>query len=578
MRVHHKRAIVAGLFALVGASGALAQRSMLVEEQDEVVKQLVVRIDADLEYGSGIILGSSSDSIYIATADHVLRRGPRTAERVTVKFYGHEDTPIAATLPPNRDETLDLAVLSVSRNNGLPLDPATLPFDRLGNIGALSRGDALYLLGQPNGLPWRLSTSPERLIGLRKGLFLDFESNLLAKGHSGGALLNQDREVIGMLKSEQSPYGEAVSIYAVARKLAEWKYPVQLGLKAARVSAGEARTCLLTPRGENHCWGFDPRFEVGPPDMRGLRLKSVSVGSHVCGITTVGAAFCGGNNKHGQLGDGTTTSHYQQPAAVQGGLTFASISAGIGHSCAVTVGGEVYCWGLSTAGQLGSRMPETARPVRVPTPEHFKSVSASWMYSCGLTTAGGAYCWGAVGMAEMLQYQPVTRYAPEQSFASLSTGMLHVCGLATGGTAWCWGFNDHGQLGNGSTNEAFSKDAMKVSGGLTFKSLSAGGAHACGVATNGVAYCWGDNDFGQLGNESKTASKVPVRVTGNHSFDAISAGMNHTCGVTTGGHLYCWGSNMRDEIAEDAKAEELVPFRVRSAPNDERFPWREKTP
>jgi alpha-tubulin suppressor-like RCC1 family protein len=578
MRVHHDLAIVAALCALVGATGVLAQRSMLAEAPDEVIKQLIVRIDADLEYGSGIILGSSSDSLYIATADHVVRRG-RTAERVTVKFYGGENTPIAAKLLPDRDQTLDLAVLSVSPIKGLPFDPAALPFDRLGNLDALGRGDALYLLGQPNGLPWRMSTSPERLIGLRNGLFLEFESNLLAQGHSGGALLNEDGELIGMLKSEQSPYGEAVSLYAIARKLAEWKYPVKLGLKTAQVSAGEERTCLLTPRGESQCWGYDARFEVRPPDMRGLRLKSVSAGSHVCGVTTTGAAFCGGNNTNGQLGDGTTTSRYQPPAAVQGGLTFASISAGMGHSCGVTTGGDVYCWGLSSGGQLGSgTADDTARPARVPTPERFNSVRASWMYSCGLTTAGRASCWGSVAMAEMSNHQPITLYAPEHSFVSLSTGMQHVCGLARGGTAWCWGFNDDGQLGNGATNEAFSDAATKVSGGLSFTSVSAGGTHACAIAANGDAYCWGGNYVGQLGNGSKTASKVPVRVSGNQSFASISAGMNHTCGVTTVGDVYCWGSNIGGAIGENAKAEELVPFRVRSAPNDERFPWREKTP
>jgi alpha-tubulin suppressor-like RCC1 family protein len=579
MNVHHNLGIGAALVALAAATGVFAQRSTPAEDSDDVVKQLIVRIDADSEYGSGIILGSSADSLYIATADHVVRRGPRAAERVTVKFYGHENTPVAAKLLPNRDETLDLTVLSVSPIKGLPLEPAALPFDRLGNMDGLGRGDALYLLGQPNGLPWRMSTAPERLIGLRKGAFLEFESNLLAKGHSGGALLNSDRELIGMLKSEQSPYGDAVSIYAVARKLAEWNVPVKLALKNTRVSAGEERTCLLTPRGESHCWGYDSRFEVRPPDMRGVRLKSLSVGSHVCGVTTTGAAFCGGNNRHGQLGDGTTTSRYQPPTAVQGGLTFASISAGVGHSCGVTVDGDVYCWGLSSSGQLGSRIPDdSARPARVPTPGRFKAVSASWMYSCGLTTTGKAYCWGAVGMAEMLTHQPVTPYAPEQSFLSLSTGMQHVCGLAGDGAAWCWGFNDDGQLGNGAMSESFSDAATRVSGGLTFKLLSAGGTHACGILVNGAAYCWGGNRFGQLGNGSKTASKLPVRVSGNHAFDAISAGMNHTCGVTTGGDVYCWGSNIGAAIAETARAEELVPFRIRSAPTDERFPWRDKAP
>jgi alpha-tubulin suppressor-like RCC1 family protein len=370
-----------------------------------------------------------------------------------------------------------------------------------------------------------------------------------------------------------------VSIYAVARKLDEWNYPAKLRLRPARVSAGEGKTCLLAPRGGSECWGYDARFEVAPLEMRGVRLKSLSTGSHACGLATTGAAFCVGNNTNGQLGDGTTTSRYASPAAVQGGLTFASISAGIGHSCAVTGAGEVYCWGGGGGGQLGSPFPDGSKtPARVPTPERFKAVSAAFMYSCGLNVAGRAYCWGAVGMAEMLNNSPVTPFAPELSFVSLTTGYHHICGLLAGGAAWCWGFNDDGQLGNGSTSENFSDTATRVSGGLTFKSLSAGGSHTCGVTTNGPGYCWGDNSAGQLGNGSKAASRIPVRVSGGLTFEAISAGTRHTCGVTTDGAVFCWGENIMDGVSPSAKAEETVPVRVKTAQDDERFPWRVKKP
>jgi alpha-tubulin suppressor-like RCC1 family protein len=577
MRAHRVLAAAAGLIGLLGA--AAPQRPATDEQQDDATRQLVVRIDTELEFGSGIILGASPDTIYIATANHVVRRGPREAERVAVKFYGQDDKPIAATLLPTRDDALDLAVVGVSPIKSLPFDPAALPFDRLGDLEALGRGDPIYLLGHPNGLPWRVNSVPERLIGLRKGLFLEFESNFLAKGHSGGALLNDDRQVIGMLKSDQSPYGEAVSIYAVARKLDEWKYPVKLRLRSARVSAGEGKTCLLTPRGNSECWGYDSRFEVRPPEMGSLRLKSLSTGSHACGLTATGAAICVGNNRNGQLGDGTTTSRYSSPVAVQGGRTFASISAGIGHTCGLTAVGEVYCWGVGASGQLGSTFPGgSATPVRVPVPERFKTVSAASQYSCGLTVAGRAYCWGAVGMAERLNNMPVTPFAPEQTFAALTTGYHHVCGLTTNGTAWCWGFNDDGQLGNGSSSPKFTEVATQVTGGLTFKSLSAGGFHTCGVTTNGAGYCWGDNGAGQLGIGSKAASKTPVRVSGGLAFDSISAGTRHTCGVTTDGAVFCFGENTMEGVSPSAKAEETVPLRVRTAKEDERFPWRVKEP
>ena len=114
-------------------------------------------------------------------------------------------------------------MISVAGIDSLGIDPAKLPFDRLGDPLALERGDPIFLLGHPNGLPWRVNTVAERFIERRTD-FLDFESNLIAAGHSGGALLNGSRELVGMLKSDQAPYGEAISIVSIGKQLSTWGY------------------------------------------------------------------------------------------------------------------------------------------------------------------------------------------------------------------------------------------------------------------------------------------------------------------------------------------------------------------
>jgi alpha-tubulin suppressor-like RCC1 family protein len=555
-----------GALALWDVPGLSAQPSSQAQDAEDAINQLIVRIDTDLEFGAGIIFSIGPDIVHIATANHVVRRGPREAERVELQFRGRPGKPVLAKLLSHRDETLDLAVLSVTGLKNLALDPAALPFDRLGDPQSLSRGDPLFLLGHPNGLPWRVNTVPERFIERRED-FLDFESNLIAKGHSGGALLNDDRELIGMLKSDQAPYGEAVTIATIARKLEGWGYSVQLGFPAPRVSSGDQRTCLLLSRGESRCWGHDPRFEYGPPTMNDRRLKSITTGSsHVCGIAAGGAAFCMGSNAAGQLGDGSKTSHYDSPAAVQGGLAFASLSAGFGHTCGIVRSGEAYCWGGGSEGQLGSVFPEgSASPVRVPGNDPYKAVTAGTFYSCGLTTAGEALCWGAVAGNQYMSGSPVSSVPGNLRFSSLAAGYHHVCGLATGGAAFCFGFNDRGQLGIGSVSERFIEDPSPVSGGLRFKSLSAGVSHSCGVTTAGTAYCWGLNKMGQLGNGSKTDSSNPVRVSGALSFTSISAGNLHTCGVTSEEAVYCWGENENGGVGPSGQREHTVPWRVPDA-------------
>jgi alpha-tubulin suppressor-like RCC1 family protein len=146
----------------------------------------------------------------------------------------------------------------------------------------------------------------------------------------------------------------------------------------------------------------------------------------------------------------------------------------------------------------------------------------------------------------------------------ISAGYFFICGVTTTGAAYCWGNNEFGQLGNGSDKD--SDTPVPVSGRLNFKSVSAAvGGHACGITMTGAAYCWGLNGSGQLGNGTKKNSNVPVAVSGGLTFVSISAGHFHTCGVTTDGELYCWGADGTG-LGVGNKAGSAVPIRVSGLP------------
>jgi alpha-tubulin suppressor-like RCC1 family protein len=99
------------------------------------------------------------------------------------------------------------------------------------------------------------------------------------------------------------------------------------------------------------------------------------------------------------------------------------------------------------------------------------------------------------------------------SFAPVIAGGLeHTCGVTTGGSAYCWGDNDHGQLGDGTDLDRFITP-VPVAGGLSFASLTAGTGHTCGVTGAGSLYCWGDNGHGRLGDGTTTNRYIPVSVT-----------------------------------------------------------------
>jgi len=153
--------------------------------------------------------------------------------------------------------------------------------------------------------------------------------------------------------------------------------------------------------------------------------------------------------------------------------------------------------------------------------------------------------------------QPPDTILGELRFASLAAGSHHTCGLTFSGAAYCWGRNNRGQLGDGTSGTNRS-EPVPVSGGLSFLTLAAGFEHTCGVAVSGATYCWGYNNFGQLGNGTSGPASVfltPVQVSGGYSFVALAAGLSHTCGVTSAGSALCWGWNQSGQVGDGTNAQ-----------------------
>jgi alpha-tubulin suppressor-like RCC1 family protein len=317
-----------------------------------------------------------------------------------------------------------------------------------------------------------------------------------------------------------------------------------------------------------------------------LTFAQVSGGLwYSCGVTTNNVAYCWGRNDSGQLGDGTggVALFRTQPTRVVGGLTFRQVSADDDHTCGVTTGNLAYCWGANQSGQLGdgTRM-DRLRPVRVAGGLRFRQVSAGDLYTCGVTTDNQAYCWGinnsgqlgdGTGGGGLFRIRP-TRVVGGLTFRQVSAGEGHTCGVTTGNLAYCWGANQSGQLGNGTRTGpqrcpqlifgdiACSTRPVRVAGGLAFRQVSAGGGDTCGVTTSNVAYCWGDNSYGGLGDGTTTSRLRPVRVAGGLTFRNVSAGQLHTCGVTTTDVAWCWGDNGFGELGDGTRTSRLRPVRV----------------
>ncbi len=231
-----------------------------------------------------------------------------------------------------------------------------------------------------------------------------------------------------------------------------------------------------------------------------------------------------------------------------------SLSAGYSHACGVTTSGVVQCWGGNANGQLGDN---TIAPRSVPAPIAssltFTAVAAGDAHTCALASGGDVYCWGSDGKGQLGDGNQVSNITTPikvvggLSFASISAGGYHTCGVTVGGDAYCWGSNATGQLGDSSLTDRLTPS--RVAGGLKFTSISAGESHTCGVASDGKAYCWGDDKYGQLGFGTPTAQKAtPTAVAAGLPFLALSAGGFHTCGIASDSSAWCWGDNSTGEL------------------------------
>ena len=194
-------------------------------------KRLIVMIEGKIQgakvIGAGIIIGSGADRLYIATANHVVRRGTKRLEQVRVRLKLLPGQEVEAEVLSDFDRNLDLAVLSVKGVKALAIPVDEIPFQLLGPAAGLKRGDEVFTIGYPRGMRWQVNVNPDR-IAENIGDSLAFESQLVAKGHSGGGLFNKDWELVGMITADQPPNGVAARIDRVLKQLRRWDYPVKL--------------------------------------------------------------------------------------------------------------------------------------------------------------------------------------------------------------------------------------------------------------------------------------------------------------------------------------------------------------
>ena len=384
-------------------------------------------------------------------------------------------------------------------------------------------------------------------------------------------------------------------------------------------------TAKWTPENGSNTWKISPnrgsqlgkqQTTITPPATRsGIRFSQVSSGGYMLNdqtgyslaVGSDGNAYAWGNNKFGQLGNGTTAQRntpvpVPKPAGAPADFTYVQADAGGYHSLAIGSDGYVYAWGLNDHGQLGNHTTSnSSTPVRVHGPgntgEGLKAiqVAAGAWNSMALAADGTVYTWGGISKGcgyDCFSPQNVPMAVKDPSDASgvfhavqISTSWSFDMALGQDGYVYTWGYNTNGQLGN-NTNDGTSTTVFHPTPSRVFASnkstaaagpwlkavqVSAGGWFALAIGEDGNTWAWGQNTYGALGNGATTgeedANPLPVRVqypknAGTVAAMQINAGIYYSLAVDTNGNAWAWGHNNYGQLGNNTTSDWHTPVKV----------------
>ena len=384
-----------------------------------------------------------------------------------------------------------------------------------------------------------------------------------------------------------------------------------------QISLGSSFTCALMSRGEVVCWGMGDFGQLGNDAVNSRNVPEVVVkssgstiplkdivqvssgGSHACALTSSGEVKCWGWGAFGQLGNGYSANKnapVDVPKASGESAPLSNIiqiSSGFSHVCAVTTLGKVKCWGDGSFGQLGDGQNNLNSHVVDVLEEADSSnllgdivqVASGTFHTCAVTTSGRVKCWGSGGNGELGNNSNSTTSFPVEvssgksssteleGIVQISVGGSHTCALTSSGQVRCWGEGEYGRLGNGDADDKnYPVTVLAENGASPLKNIvriRSGFEHTCALTSSGEVFCWGLNANGRLGNGDNQDKYRPVKVLNSEGVAPlgdiveVAVGGDHTCAVNFLGIVFCWGGGDDGQLGnDDSTSDQDTPVMV----------------
>jgi alpha-tubulin suppressor-like RCC1 family protein len=337
------------------------------------------------------------------------------------------------------------------------------------------------------------------------------------------------------------------------------------------VTAGEQFSCGRTTEGRLRCWGDDRYGQLGDGTTSGghmIRpvqndlvtdwLDVVAGDFHTCARRADQSLWCWGRNDHGQLASDNTGYPFRSvPWAVAAdGQRWQSIALGTKSTCAVDTEGALWCAGNHGGNRIGLGL-DHRNPSRVEGT--WSRVSAGDHVTCAIAMNASLSCWGSNAHGNVGDGSDLDRARPAAlagRWQRVDVGD-HVCAINDADELYCWGYNEYGAVGDGTLIDRATPLLVQ----LNYKVLEVAAArHTCALANDNTLHCWGRNFSGECGPNAVSTTAQPAQVPG--AWSAISVGGEHSCGITTSNGAQCWGANQFGQLGDGTNNPRLAPASV----------------
>lgn len=297
-------------------------------------------------------------------------------------------------------------------------------------------------------------------------------------------------------------------------------------------------------------------------------------------LFTQGGLWMWGRNSNGGLGDNSTTNRSSAVQITGGGPIWKQVATSnssiANFSGGIKTDGTLWMWGYNLDGCLGDNSLTTrSSPVQtVSAGTNWKQLAVSAAHSAAIKTDGTLWLWGFNNSGQLGDGTVTRRSSPVQTISAgtnwsyVSAGSGQVTAIKSDGTLWLWGNNDNGELGDNSITHR-SSPVQTVSGGNNWAQVSAGLNNVAAIKTDGSLWIWGDNFFGQLGSGNLTKQSSPVQtVSGGNNWKSVALGRYHAAAVKTDGTLWLWGSNITGQLGDNTRTHRSSPVQTVSGGTD----------